>query len=306
MSNQGERELQAENRRLNRMLNDEEQRELAGNRTFVVDWDQNPGHTRGKPNEQQDRLFAFTPVDSKSKKYRYAYQGVNPNIYGIEQTEAVFLLADGVSQGKRRDATGILVTGGTAADIALDVIDHEGITRPDKIQPAMFAANKVLYANNLKYNPSRLLEKNITTTLLVAMLTKVAIAGSNSLEYHLYLDSIGDTRAYGFRQDTLFPLTQDDTDPQRRREGLTQSIGFKSEIHIQDNNHRMEILMPGDLLLFCTDGIYKPLGDTTMADMLRLQPNPGMIKTLITTAVNKENQYDYHDNVSGIVVKVQR
>jgi PPM family protein phosphatase len=99
---------------------------------------------------------------------------------------------------------------------------------------------------------------------------------------HAQVAQVGDSRAYLFRAGNLVLLTQDQTIGNRLRERgtdpdminpqfkelLTQAMGAQRELSVVMTSTDLE---PQDLLLLCSDGLYKVVTPEEVVDILELE-----------------------------------
>jgi PPM family protein phosphatase len=132
----------------------------------------------------------------------------------------------------------------------------------------------------------------------------------------LFIVHAGDSRAYLFRDGELEQLTSDDTlvqvlvdagaispeDAKRhpRRHVVTNAIGGPSE-GVTAEIHKL-ILLDGDTVLFCTDGLTDPVDDDAIAEILYHHPDPeDACNRLVDLALSRGGP----DNVTAVVVRYQ-
>jgi PPM family protein phosphatase len=137
-----------------------------------------------------------------------------------------------------------------------------------------------------------------------------------SVATDLFIVHAGDSRAYLFRNGELEQLTSDDTvvqvlvdagaispeDAKRhhRRHVVTNVIGGPSE-GVSAEIHKL-ILLDGDTVLFCTDGLTDPVDDDAIAEILYHHPDPQDACTrLVDLALSRGGP----DNVTAVVVRYQ-
>ena len=137
-----------------------------------------------------------------------------------------------------------------------------------------------------------------------------------SVATDLFIVHAGDSRAYLFRDGELEQLTSDHTlvqvlidggaispeDAKRhnRRHIVTNVIGGPRE-GVTAEIHKL-ILLDGDTLLFCTDGLTGPVDDDAIAEVLNHHPDPEDACTrLVDLALSRGGP----DNVTTVVVRYQ-
>jgi eukaryotic-like serine/threonine-protein kinase len=164
------------------------------------------------------------------------------------------------------------------------------------LRDAVRQANKVIYHCNADY------ETTMASTLTVTLLH----------EHILYVAGFGDSRAYhynattGLRHVTTEHTLQADapkpgTLPDSPGSNLHYSyLGLASEIQIDTFRHPVEA---NDLILLCTDGLWKMVSDAMLQQMLAqsLDRDPQEIAPLLVDAANNAGG---KGNVSAIVVRI--
>jgi serine/threonine protein phosphatase PrpC len=129
----------------------------------------------------------------------------------------------------------------------------------------------------------------------------------------LSLVHVGDSRAYLVRSGTLVRLTEDHSlvAEQVRRGALTpeqaehsrlqnvlvRALGVREEVEPEASDRD---LLPGDLLLLCTDGLTRPVSDAEIAETLVSSADPqAAADRLVKLALDRGGE----DNVTVIVVR---
>ena len=127
---------------------------------------------------------------------------------------------------------------------------------------------------------------------------------------------VGDSRLYLFRNDKIVQITTDHSlaNEQVRRGLLTRAEADRSKIQnvltramgIKKNIEFDLLKFPikaGDEILLCSDGLYKGLRESDMADILRNGKDMPIVK-LCKQLVNCSNEKDGQDNISAVLIKV--
>lgn len=128
----------------------------------------------------------------------------------------------------------------------------------------------------------------------------------------LHVVNVGDSRCYLFRKRALIQLSYDQnlgnemrdemgwSDEQvssfPQRSVLTAAIGSAAEIPVRETSMG---LLPGDLVLLCSDGLYGPVGDEGIAEVLRQGMPP--LDTL-TALVDAANAAGGPDNITCVLM----
>jgi protein phosphatase len=207
---------------------------------------------------------------------------------------ALYLLADGMGGYRAGDVasrqTAETVTSAYYADPQTDVAKS--------LTQAVQAANLAVY------------ESALADPRLTGMGTTVVAAIVR--DDKLYLANVGDSRAYLLRGKKFRQITKDhslvqeqiDADiisaeaarihPQRNI--ITRALGHQPQL---EADIFQEQLLPGDILLLCSDGLSGPLRDEEMADILRQHPLSQAVVRLIEAA----NERGGPDNISALLVQ---
>ena len=132
---------------------------------------------------------------------------------------------------------------------------------------------------------------------------------------HAYILNVGDSRTYMLRGKQLYPLTTDHslvgqlvaggliepddvyTHPQRSQ--IFRSLGDKPNVQIDIFKQE---LLPGDILLSCSDGLWEMVRNPQIESILDNAPEP---QTACTQFIEAANANGGEDNVSAIVVFVR-
>ncbi len=124
---------------------------------------------------------------------------------------------------------------------------------------------------------------------------------------------VGDSRAYLLREEELVQITRDQTWVQQmidvgtmtptqarespRRSVLLQALGTTSDLLIPVSQCG---IMPGDILLLCSDGLSSVLDDGTITDVLLRAPN---LREACATLVEKANDAGGPDNITALLAE---
>ncbi|MEA3309654.1 MAG: protein phosphatase 2C domain-containing protein [Chloroflexota bacterium] len=130
----------------------------------------------------------------------------------------------------------------------------------------------------------------------------------------LYVANVGDSRIYLLREGQISQLTRDHTLTQRKlvqglikpeqveldpdRSVLTRSMGAGSTVQV--DLFPPQQILPGDVVLLCSDGVTDMLGDGDIARLLQGNAPKRAVPRLIAAA-NKRGGFD---NISVIVARV--
>ena len=130
---------------------------------------------------------------------------------------------------------------------------------------------------------------------------------------HVKIVNVGDSRAYLFRDGNLTQLTYDQTvgnelrhamgwseeefEKFPQRHVLTAAIGAAPDVVVRSTQIDLE---PGDLVLLCSDGLYNPIGDSGIAEVLNSASTAAdSIQSLIEAA----NAAGGPDNITAVLLQ---
>jgi serine/threonine protein phosphatase PrpC len=141
------------------------------------------------------------------------------------------------------------------------------------------------------------------------------ITGFMVVGEHAYILNVGDSRTYMLRSKQLYQLTTDHslvgqlvaggliepddvyTHPQRSQ--IFRSLGDKPNVQIDIFKQE---LLPGDILLSCSDGLWEMVRNPQIESILDNAPEP---ETACTQFIEAANANGGEDNISAVVVFVR-
>ncbi len=123
----------------------------------------------------------------------------------------------------------------------------------------------------------------------------------------------GDSRVYRWRKHELCRLTVDHTLaesgeipehelPKEQRGVLTNVLGISSDFFLERSSCDV---LPGDVFLICSDGLYRMVPEETMTKMIAQTGNVScsvVAQLLLSEALNNGG----HDNISIVLVKIEK
>ncbi len=128
---------------------------------------------------------------------------------------------------------------------------------------------------------------------------------------HVSIANVGDSRAYLFRAGALTQLTRDDTlvadlvesgqlapaevETCIHRTVITRALGFARDVEVRITAHTLQ---PDDVLLLCTGGLWRLVGDDALAAILARPERPEALCRVLVEAANRAGG---HDNVTVVV-----
>ena len=209
------------------------------------------------------------------------------------------------------DGVGGYAGGERAAAIAKDCIEQY-MQLPSGDTGTMLREG-VLFANNQiaaeRKNNQRFGEMCCVLTALVA----------DTVAQRIHYVHVGDTRLYRFRDGKLQKLTRDhsfvgiredagefteeEAMAHPHRNQILREVG--STLHRLDDENFMDYgsdaLVPGDLLLLCSDGLTDMIGSQQLTEILSLrQP----LADANTQLINSANKAGGHDNITVVLLQV--
>lgn len=208
------------------------------------------------------------------------------------------------------DGVGGYAGGEKAAAIAKESIEqYMQIPRGDTLTMLREA---VIFANN------RIVEERKTDQLISEMCCVLTAVVADAASKYFYYVHVGDTRLYRFRDGSLQKITKDHSIV-----GIKEDSGEMTELEAMQHPHRNQILrevgsaphrlddedfmdygredlLPGDMLLLCSDGLTDMITQNQVATLLSTgQSMTNKVKNLIALA----NEMGGHDNITVVLLK---
>ncbi len=233
-------------------------------------------------------------------------RAVNEDSYAILPEYPLFVLADGMGGHEAGPLASSLTIESAETYMAYLGKPEEatlpaGLTR-DRLQeePLSGIAH---YANTRVYNEAA-----------------GRIMGATLLALHFVADGadimhVGDSRAYLWRGEEFRQLTEDhsyvyelmqageisreEMHTHPKRNIITRAIG--THVDVEPSIGHIEVL-PGDLLLLCSDGLTSMARDEEIKQIVRLEKN---MASLASSLVRLANDIGGRDNITVIVISVQ-
>ncbi len=250
-------------------------------------------------------LEPFAKIDLFASKVRGTERSINQDSVGYVHPdtpeaapfteEKIRNLAKGTILAAA-DGVGGLRSGEIASNTAIEQVLYK-FAQEDMVSPPEFLVNALNKANKAVYKPEQ--SERMGTTLVVAI-----IQG-----HELYIAHAGDSRVYLLRKGALNRLTTDHsererTDPRAAQNFITEAIGVEPDLRDvrSDKVHGPYRLEKGDQILLCTDGLWGPLPDNTIAKILSKSKNPeDAVRELIKKAQNAGGT----DDIGLAVAKIE-
>ena len=166
-----------------------------------------------------------------------------------------------------------------------------------------YLAQVVQNANTAVYNLSAQDDKHgeMGTTLIIAYVN----------DGKLYFAHVGDSRLYIYRKGAMLRITRDHSlveellaegkitpaeainHPQKNL--ITRALGVEPLIEVDTG---MEILLPDDVILLCSDGLSNMLSDTQISEQIMAEPN---LQQLSKNLIQAANSCGGTDNITVVL-----
>lgn len=161
---------------------------------------------------------------------------------------------------------------------------------PQSIDKVLCAINDWLLAENVR-RPE--LEGMVST--LSMLLFK---------DSHYFLTHVGDTRVYRRRGDVFKQLTIDHTWPRSdMRHVLKRAVGLDTHLIADYTDGE---LLPGDVFLLVTDGVWEVLGDRLMNEILQSGAEMQAVASeLVAQSVQSQARYMGRNDATALLVAVE-
>ena len=221
----------------------------------------------------------------------------------IMPKEQVYIVADGVggnNSGELASRTAVMSVADYIKANPLDLVTQEDQLK-DYFEKCIAKANEDVLMLGEKH------EKNngMATTLIVCH-----IRDSKG-----YILNVGDSRAYVFRGETLFQITEDhsyvnslvklgvitekEAQGHHKSHVITRALGAEESISadfFQTN------LRDGDILLLCTDGLYGEVGADKISEIMYAETQ---MTSLAEKLISEANRAGGNDNITVICIKIR-
>jgi protein phosphatase len=207
---------------------------------------------------------------------------VTPAAAQLADKGALIALADGVSGG---------AGGREAAEYTVRGLLADYYATPDT-WAVPFAVDKVLVAIN-----RWLLAQASTRRDLAGMSCTLSAVVLRGCRY--YLAHVGDSRIYRLRAGELTQLTTDHVwDKPDMRHVLKRAVGLDQHLSVDFSEGE---LLTGDVFLLVSDGVWEPVGELGMLNMLNLFDSPQLAADELVRIAHKQGG---QDNASAMVVRI--
>lgn len=237
-----------------------------------------------------------------------------------EKNEDNVLISSDLGLGVVADGMGGHSAGEIASNIAVSVlaetirkVNNQQLKIPDNFLPKLDPIErKLLMAANLAnaaiYSTA---QSSDIYRMMGTTLTGVLFDKDCATAVH-----VGDSRLYLFRDNKIVQITTDhslamehvrrglltraEADRSKIQNVLTRAMGIKKNIEFDLLKFPVKV---GDVMLLCSDGLYKGLRESDMADLLKAGAQMPIVK-LCKQLVRVSNENDGQDNISAVLIKI--
>ncbi|MCK5534447.1 Stp1/IreP family PP2C-type Ser/Thr phosphatase [bacterium] len=253
------------------------------------------------------KISAFSITDLGRRR------SLNEDFCICDNERQIYLVADGMG-GREGGEVASRMAGETFLAKISPFLEDEDVTFPFEIKEerdffsaiikyAMEEANTAVYQHSLNETS----KKGMGTTFTAAIL----------YDGNLYVGHIGDSRLYRIRQRNIAQLSEDHTLVQQMiKEGrldakgarnhqkknvITRSLGPKKKIK---PDIFCERIIPGDIYLLCSDGLYQMLEDEELfGELLSLGEKD--LETVGKNLIFMANENGGKDNITLLLFRVE-
>ena len=237
-----------------------------------------------------------------------------------EKNEDNVLISSELGLGVVADGMGGHSAGEIASSIAVSVlaetvrkINSGALKIPDNFLPKLAPVErKLLMAANLAnaaiYSTA---QSSDIYKMMGTTLTGVVFDKDCATAVH-----VGDSRIYLCRDKKIIQITTDhslamehvrrgllskeEADKSKIQNVLTRAMGIKKNIEFDLLKFPVRV---GDVLVLCSDGLYKGLTESAISDIVQKGKNLPIVK-LCKQLVRQSNELDGQDNISAVVIKI--
>ena len=237
-----------------------------------------------------------------------------------EKNEDNVLISSDLGLGVVADGMGGHSAGEIASSIAVSVlaetirkINNGDLQIPETFLPKLAPTErKLLMAANLAnaaiYSTA---QSSDVYKMMGTTLTGVLFDKDCAIAVH-----VGDSRIYLYRDGKIIQITTDhslamehvrrglltraEADRSKIQNVLTRAMGIKKNIEFDLLKFPVKV---GDVMLLCSDGLYKGLRESDMADLLKAGAQMPIVK-LCKQLVRVSNENDGQDNISAVLIKI--
>jgi protein phosphatase len=249
----------------------------------------------GRKRERNEDNHLVLPLDGSG-----APQSGEAGTLSIDEPGLLLAVADGMGGHHGGEIASRMCVDNLGNEIVHQLHDA-GTVHPDlasALQQAVVATHRAVFSFAQDYAKNQTIGTTLTAALLCGPRAEVA--------------QVGDSRAYLLRDGNLILLTQDQTIGNKLRnrgtdlamvnariqELLTQAVGAQPEINVIMTAIDME---PQDVLLLCSDGLYKAVSPEELVGILELEIP---LAEKASQLISRGNENGGPDNITVILVEI--
>ena len=227
----------------------------------------------------------------------------NEDSVAVDDGAGVAVLADGMGGYNAGEVAAQMASGFIQGEMARWLAQAGELASDHDVRRAMEIcvdnANRAI----LDAATSNPMYAGMGTTLVVAVFR----------DAKLFIGHIGDSRAYRWRGEQLQRLTRDHSLLQEQIDAglitaeqatmssnknlVTRAVGVETSVLLEIHLHEVQ---PGDIYVFCSDGLSDMLDDATMGRLLQMHES---LEACVATLVEAANAAGGRDNISVILAR---
>lgn len=209
------------------------------------------------------------------------------------------VLADGMGGHMAGEVASALAVETLARAFAGQEIDHESANAEENLEEAVARANVRIH-EQARSDPRC---HNMGTTVIAGLFRDQCLISAH----------VGDSRLYRYRDGDVVRLSNDHSLVQelvdegmlspeeaatsKHKNVITRALGLEASVQVDVLQHRLQ---PGDLYLFCSDGLSDKIGDGELGKFLHTEN----LEVLTRRLVDEANARGGEDNISVILVRI--
>ncbi len=202
---------------------------------------------------------------------------MNQDAYLISEDSGLYAVADGVGGGLR---------GEIASRMAIEGFRLYASERVS-LEPTIRRLQEDIYKEAIE---------SLGEPIMGTTLTALRITGNE-----VRLGHIGDSHCYHFTGSVLKLITEDHESFEESLGGpvLSSYLGMPTDTHTFRVQEETFTISPGDKILLCTDGLYRQLSETRIAQLVQQHPR---LEDIATALCAEASAADYSDNVTVVLL----
>jgi serine/threonine protein phosphatase PrpC len=224
----------------------------------------------------------------------------------------LFIISDGMG-GESHGEQASAIAGDTIAQYCSEVSENASISCEEFQLPGLSEKTRCL-ASAVRHANQKIHETAVANPLLHGMGATVVAAWLDGLR--LSLVHVGDSRAYVLRSGILHQLTSDHTlvaeqvkrglikpeeaHSSKMQNVLIRALGVQEQVELDATEY---VMVDGDFLLLCTDGLTRMVPDPEIASAL--SPESSDPQRSADDLIALAKQHGGEDNISVIVVHIK-